>query len=83
MEYTWKKWLNYVFSSYGCTDGLRTAEVVRRGGGPTPPLVRVGCSRPSARRDMLSDDPHVVADTPAVDSEVFNSYLLFIPLSLL
>jgi hypothetical protein len=51
-------------------------------GGPAPPLVRVGCSRRSARRDTLSDDPHVAADTPAVDSEVRNSYLLFIPISL-
>jgi hypothetical protein len=31
---------------------------------------------------MLPDDPHVVADTPAVDSEARNSFLLFIPLSL-
>jgi hypothetical protein len=67
------------FCSYGCTVGLRTAGVVRRGGGPAAPLVRVGCSRPSARRDMLPDDPHVVVDTPAVDSEVRNSYLLFFP----
>jgi hypothetical protein len=53
------------FCSYGCTAGLRKAGVVRRGGGPAPPLVRVGYSRPSARRDTLLDDPHVAADTPA------------------
>jgi hypothetical protein len=58
------------------------AEVVRRGSGPAPPLVHVGCSQPSARRDTLRDDPHVAADTAAVDSEVRNSYLLFILLSL-
>jgi hypothetical protein len=56
------------------------AGVVRRGGGPAPPLVRVGYSRPSTWRGMLLDDPHVAADTPAVDFEVRNSYLLFIPL---
>jgi hypothetical protein len=32
--------------------------------------------------DTLTDDPHVDADTPAVDSEVRNSYLLFISVSL-
>jgi hypothetical protein len=65
---------NYImfFCSYGYPAGLRTAGVVRRGGGPAAPLVRVGCSRPSTRRDTLSDDPHVAADTPAVDSEVRN-----------
>jgi hypothetical protein len=31
---------------------------------------------------MLPDDPHVDADTPAVDSEARNSYLLFIYVSL-
>jgi hypothetical protein len=67
------------FCSYGCTAGLRTTGVIRRGGGPATPLVRVGYSRPSARRDMLPDDPHVAADTPAVDSKVRNSYLLFFP----
>jgi hypothetical protein len=35
--------------------------------------------RPSAWRDTLLDDPHVAADTPTVDSEVRNSYLLFFP----
>jgi hypothetical protein len=30
----------------------------------------------------LPNDPHVAADTLAVDSEVRNSILLFIPLSL-
>jgi hypothetical protein len=65
------------FCSYGCTARLRTAGVFQRSGGPTAPLVRVGCSRPSARRDTLPDDPHVAADTPAVDSEVRNPYLLF------
>jgi hypothetical protein len=53
------------------------AGVVRWGGGPAPPLVRVGCSRRSARYDTLPDDPHVAADTPAVDSVVRNSYLFF------
>jgi hypothetical protein len=58
------------------------AGVVRRGGGPAPPLVRDDCFRRSAQHDTLSDDPHVDADTPAVDSEVRNSYLLFIYVSL-
>jgi hypothetical protein len=31
---------------------------------------------------MLPDDPHVAGDTPVVDSEVRNLYLLFIPVSL-
>jgi hypothetical protein len=31
---------------------------------------------------MLPDDPHVAIDTPVVDSEVRNSYLLFILVSL-
>jgi hypothetical protein len=31
---------------------------------------------------MLPDDPHVDADTATVDSEVHNSYLLFIFVSL-
>jgi hypothetical protein len=60
------------FCSYGCTAGARTA----------PPLVRVGCSRRFARLDTLLDDPNVAANTPAVDSEVRNSYLLFIYVSL-
>jgi hypothetical protein len=58
------------------------AGVVRRGGGPAPPLVRVSSSRMFARHHTLQDDPHVGADTPAVDSEVRNSYLLFISVSL-
>jgi hypothetical protein len=70
------------FCSYGCTGGVHTTGVVRRGGGPAPPLVRVGCSRRSARHDTLPDNPHVAVDTPAVDSEVRNSYLLFIFVSL-
>jgi hypothetical protein len=70
------------FFSYGCTAGVRPTEVVRRGGGPAPPLVRVGCSRRSPRHDTLPGDPHVAAYTPAVDSEVRNSYLLFISVSL-
>jgi hypothetical protein len=70
------------FCSYGCTAGVRTAEVVRRGGGPAAPLIRVSCSRRSARHDTLPDDPHVDANTQAVDSEVRNSYLLFIYVSL-
>jgi hypothetical protein len=61
---------------------VRTTGVFRRGGGPAPPLVRVGYSRRSARHDMLPDDPHVDADTLTVDSEVRNSYLLFISVSL-
>jgi hypothetical protein len=40
-------------------------------------VVRVGCSRRSARYDTSPDDPHVAADTPAVDSVVHNSYLFF------
>jgi hypothetical protein len=71
-----------MFFSYGCTAGVRTARVIRQGGGPTPPLVRVSCSRRSARHETLLGDPHVDADTPAVDSEVRNSYLLFISVSL-
>jgi hypothetical protein len=71
-----------LFCSYGCTAGVRTAGVVRRGGGPAAPLIRVGCSRRYARHDTLPDDPHVDADTPTVDSEVRNSYLLFISISL-
>jgi hypothetical protein len=71
-----------LFYSYGCTAGVRTAGVVRRGGGPAPPLVHVGCSRTFARQHTLQDDPHVDVDTPAVDSEVRNSYLLFISISL-
>jgi hypothetical protein len=70
------------FFSYGCTAGVHTTGVVRRGGGPAAPLVRVGCSRRSARHDTLSDDPHVDANTPTVDSEVRNSYLLFNSVSL-
>jgi hypothetical protein len=70
------------FGSYGCTAAVRTTGVVRRGGAPAPPLVRVGCSRRSARHDTLPDDSHVDADTLAVDSEVRNSYLLFIFVSL-
>jgi hypothetical protein len=70
------------FCSYGCTARVRTTRVVQRGGGPAPPLVRVGCSRTSARHDTLPDDPHIDADTPTVDSEVRNSYLLFISVSL-
>jgi hypothetical protein len=70
------------FRSYRCTAGVCTAEVVRRGGGPAAPLVRVGCSRRSARHDTLSYDPHIDVDTPTVDSEVRNSYLLFISVSL-
>jgi hypothetical protein len=70
------------FCSYGCIAGVRTAGVVRRGGGPTPSLVRVDCSRTFARHHTLPDDPHVDADTPAVDSEVRNSYLLFNVVSL-
>jgi hypothetical protein len=59
VDIIWLNWLNYVFCSYGCTAGLRTAGVVRRVGGPAAPLVRVGCSRSSARCDTLPDDPHV------------------------
>jgi hypothetical protein len=70
------------FWSYGCTAGVRTAGVVRRGGGLAPPLIHVGCPRTFPRHDTLPDDPHVDADTPAVDSEVHNSYLLFISVSL-
>jgi hypothetical protein len=66
------------FCGYGFTAGLRMAGVIRWGGGPAPPLVRVDCSRRSTRRNTLQDDPHVAADTPAVDSEVCHSYLLFI-----
>jgi hypothetical protein len=63
------------FCSYGCTIGVRTDEVV-------PPLVRVGYSWTFAWQHRLPDDPHVDADTPMVDSEVRNSYLLFISVSL-
>jgi hypothetical protein len=70
------------FCSYGCTAGVRTTGVFRRGGGPAGPLVRVGCSRRSARHDTLPDDPHIDADTPTVDFEVRNLYLLFISVSL-
>jgi hypothetical protein len=62
------------FSSYGYTAGVHTVGVVRRGGGPAPPLVRVDCSRTFGRHRTLPDDPHVDADTPTVDSEVRNSY---------
>jgi hypothetical protein len=62
------------FCSYDCTAGLHTSGVVRRGGGPAPPLVRVGCSRTFARDYTLPDDPHVDAHAPAVDSKVRNSY---------
>jgi hypothetical protein len=65
------------FFSYGFTAGVRTVEVIRRGGGPAAPLVRVGCSWRSARHDTLLDDPHVDADTPAVDSKVRNSYIIY------
>jgi hypothetical protein len=69
------------FCSYGCTTGVHTTGVVRRGGGPAPPLVRVGCSRTFTQQHTLPDDPHVDADTPAVGSVVRNSYLLFISVS--
>jgi hypothetical protein len=58
-------------------------EVVRRGGGPAPHLVRVGCSWKFAQQHTFPDHPHVDDDTPAVDSEVCNSFLLFISVSLL
>jgi hypothetical protein len=70
------------FCSYGCTVGVRTTGVVRRGGRPAPPLVRVDCSWTFGRQHMLPDDPHVDADTPAVDSDVRNSNLLIISMSL-
>jgi hypothetical protein len=70
------------FCNYDCTAGVRTVGVVRRGNGPAPPLVRVGCSQTFAQHYTLPDDPHVDADTPAVDSKVCNSYLLFISISL-
>jgi hypothetical protein len=70
------------FCSYGSTAGVRTVGVVRRGGGPAPPLVCVGCSQTFAWQHTLPDDPHVDADTPAVDSEVRNSYLFLISISL-
>jgi hypothetical protein len=76
-----EKLIKLYFFSYGCAARVRTARVVRRGGGPAPPLVRVGCSRRSARHDTLPDDPHIDVDTPAVDSKVRNSYLLFISIS--
>jgi hypothetical protein len=66
------------FCSYGCTDGVRSAGVVRRGGGPAAPLVRVGCSWRSARHDTLPDDPHVDADTPADPKYVIHIYYLFL-----
>jgi hypothetical protein len=69
------------FRSYGCT-GERMSGVVQRGGGPAPPLVRVGCSRTFAWQHTLSYDTHVDADTPTADFEVRNSYLLFISISL-
>jgi hypothetical protein len=72
----------YYFCSYGCTAGVRTAEVVQQGGGPAPPLIHIGYSRTVARYYTLPDDPHVDADIPTVDSEVHNSYLLFISVSL-
>jgi hypothetical protein len=62
--------------------GERTNGVVLRGGGPAPPFVRVGCSRTFAWQHTLPDDTHVDADTPTVDSEVRDSYLLFIFISL-
>jgi hypothetical protein len=66
------------FAVYGCTAGVRMAGVVRRGGGPAPPLVRVGCSQRSAQHDTLPDDPHVDADTPTVDFEyIIHIYYLF------
>jgi hypothetical protein len=78
-----EKWIKLCFvCRYGCTAGLRTAGVVRRGVGPAPPLVRVGCSRPSARHDTLSDDPHVAADTPAWIPKYVIHIFYFIPLSL-
>ena len=70
------------FCSYGWTVGVRTAGVVRRDGGPAPLLVRVGCSWSVAQQYTFPDHPHVDADTPAVDSEVRNSFLLFISVSL-
>jgi hypothetical protein len=71
-----------MFFSYGYTVGVRTVGVVRRGGGPAPPLVRVGCSWTFARQHMFPDHSHVDVDTPAVDSEVRNSFLLLISVSL-
>jgi hypothetical protein len=70
------------FCNYGCTVGVHTAGVVRRGGGPAPPLVHVGYCQIVARHHTLPDDLHVDVDTPAVDSEVRSSYLLLIYVSL-
>jgi hypothetical protein len=65
------------FCSYGWIIGVRTVGVVRRGGGPAPLLVRVCYSWTSAQQYTFPDYPHVDADTPSVDSEVRNSFLLF------
>jgi hypothetical protein len=77
-----EKLIKLCFCSYGCTARVRTTGVVRRGGGPAPPLVRVGGSWWPAWHDTLPDDPHVDVDTTTIDSEVRNSYLLFISVSL-
>jgi hypothetical protein len=71
-----------LFCSFDCIVRVRTTGVVRRGGGPAPPLVPVGCSWMFAQQHTFPDNPHVGADTPAVDSEVRNSFLLFIYVSL-
>jgi hypothetical protein len=70
------------FCSYGWTIGVRRAGVVRRGGGPALLLVRVGYSWMFARQYTFTNHSHVDVDTPAVDSEVRNSFLLFIYVSL-
>jgi hypothetical protein len=53
--------------------------VVRRGGGPAPPLVRVGCSWTFARQQTFPDHPHVdPIHQKRIPKYVIHFYYLFL-----